>query len=467
MKVGKIILAVICTLMLAATAVMAAGPSLQGEELYKYLSKKTISEGDAAFVEGLNTESLALDWSNAKQEEFVGNLRILKPKEIKTFKYDKSIYLIRKTTGEIFILIPPENPEMLKAGANSVYAGIDEQLQDKLSFKIETVQGVVNGQSYNFAKLLKKPEQVFLDKIFKLAIILMLFLVMVGMGLTLTAEDFKRVFKQPKGIIFGTVLQFGMMPLIALSLGYIMGFYNTFPFIYVGMILVTATPGGATSNLMTYFARGDVALSVSLTSFSTALSLIFTPMLLAVYCSHVPAVSVPTNIVIVTIFVLVLIPLMTGMLLRYKWENFAKKAIPYFSALGIVALLFIMIAGVLSNLHAFADIERYGFKFYSMLFIMTVLGMSLGGLLSKLIGINNYQVRAISMELGIRNASLSMVIALLIQDFMGDFHSSMFVTAGLYGLGMYMAGGLSIPIFKKLLFVEAPLAEIVPNKEAS
>ncbi len=454
-------------LFLLSGALYAKPAASEDETIYNNLLSISFGKGDISLFAKLNTESNQMDWADARPENFTGNLRILKPKGVSAFSHENSIYLIRKTTGEIFLLTPPEDPELLKEGAASVYAGIDKMLQDKLSFKIETITGQINGQTYNFAKLLAKPEQVFLDKIFKLAIILMLFLVMVGMGLTLTAEEFKLVFKQPKGIIFGTVMQFGMMPLIALAIGHLMGFYSSFPFIYVGMILVTATPGGATSNLMTYFAKGDVALSVSLTSFSTALSLLFTPLILAIFCSNVPEVNMPVKIIVITIFVLVLIPLIVGMLIRSRWEKFAKKAIPFFSALGVIALLFLIVAGVLSNLHAFADTERYGVKFYSMLFIMTVLGMSLGGIFSKFIGINNYQTRAISMELGIRNASLSMVIALLIQDFMGDFHSSMFITAGLYGIGMYIVGGLSIPVFKKLLFVkEPPIVKVDPREEA-
>jgi len=91
------------------------------------------------------------------------------------------------------------------------------------------------------------------------------------------------------------------------------------------MILITAIPGGVTSNLMTHYAKGDVALSISLTSFSSILSLIFTPLLLALYCVNVPEVTIPVKIIVQTIFILVLIPLIIGMSVRSKWENFAKK----------------------------------------------------------------------------------------------------------------------------------------------
>jgi len=120
----------------------------------------------------------------------------------------------------------------------------------------------------------------------------------------------------------------------------------------------------------------------------------------------------------------------------------------------VIALLFIMIAGVLGNLDKFADTARYGVMFYSMVFGLTILGMAFGAIFPKLIGINNYQTRAISMETGIRNAALAMTIAILIQDYMGDFYSSMFVTSGIFGLVMYVAGAISIVWYKRLLPLE-------------
>ncbi len=122
--------------------------------------------------------------------------------------------------------------------------------------------------------------------------------------------------------------------------------------------------------------------------------------------------------------------------------------------MGIVALLALIIAGVWSNLHVFTDTDRYGVKFYTTVFALTFLGMVSGIVFSKMIGINNYQTRAISLETGLRNSALAMTIALLIQDAMGDFYSSMFVTSGLFGLIMYVAGIIAIFMYKPLLPLE-------------
>jgi len=168
----------------------------------------------------------------------------------------------------------------------------------------------------------------------------------------------------------------------------------------------------------------------------------------------VPEVTIPVKLVIQTIIILVIIPLTVGMSVRSRWPNFAKKATPFFSILGVVALLFLIGAGLLSHYEMFGDTERYGFTFYSMVFALTLGGMFVGALFPKLLGINNYQTRAISLETGLRNASLAMAIALLIQDYMGDFYSSMFFTSALFGLWMYVAGFLSIWVYKKVLPVE-------------
>ena len=114
-----------------------------------------------------------------------------------------------------------------------------------------------------------------------------------------------------------------------------------------------------------------------------------------------------------------------------------------------------IVAGVLSNLDAFADTDRQGVKFYTTIFLLTMSGMLFGIVFSKLLGINNYQTRAISLETGLRNSALAMTIALLIQDSMGDFYSSIFITSGLFGLIMYLAGIIAIFLYKPLLPVTA------------
>ncbi len=421
-------------------------------EIYKHLLSVAKGKVDPELFEKLNTNSRNLNWTAATPLEFKGNLRLLKAETITGEKDKTELYFVRKLDGEIFLVSLPVT-------ADPKYENLQEMTEDKLVFKIKTIDAQIYGRTYAFCQFIEKPTQAILDRVFKLSIILMLFFVMVGMGLTLTFKDFAMVFAKPVGVIIGEVLQFGFMPLVALGLGYLMGFHEHYPFVFVGMILITATPGGVTSNLMTHYAKGDVALSISLTSLSTVLAIIFVPLLLNVYCSNIPEIQIPVKTIITTIIILVLVPLIIGMSVRQKWEKFAEKSVPFFSALGIIALIFLIIGGVLSNLDKFADTERYGFLFYSMVLMLTFLGMFFGALVPKFFGINNYQIRAISLETGLRNASLAMAVALLIQDSMGDFYSSMFVVSGAFGLVMYIAGIVSIKLYKILLPVDEEDAE--------
>ena len=451
------VLWIVVSFMVIALLMVDTGLASDGsdEALYRKLSAIAIGQGDSSLFAQLNSHARNLAWDRAEEVQFVGNLRILKSRQEKTTGGENRIYLLRKLRGAVYILSLPADHAARSKEAKSLYAGLDDISGSKMAFNVKTMQATIGGEAYTFAQLTARPAQMKLDRIFKICIILMLFFVMVGMGMTLTSKEFALVFTKPRGIILGELLQFGLMPFLAMCLGRLLGFYEQYPFIFVGMILITAIPGGVTSNLMTYYAKGDLALSISLTSFSTVMSIVFTPLLLALYCADMPEINIPVKIVVQTILILVIIPLIVGMGIRGKWQAFAEKATPFFSALGIIALLFLIITGVLSNLHAFADTARYGFKFYTTIFFLTMLGMLLGIVFSKLCRIDNYQTRAISLETGLRNSALAMTIALLLQDSMGDFYSSMFVTSGLFGLIMYLAGVISIFLYKPLL----PVAE--------
>jgi len=423
----------------------------KGEKQYSRLSKVSKSaEGSETFYT-LNTFGRLLDWDKAEEMEFEGYVRhmvIEKPEG--QFEKD-NIYLLRNVDSELLVITLPEDIKMIADDADSVYAGLAGMVKNKMSFKAGVISAVVNGEECLFTRFTEKPKTIILFTVFKIAIVLMLFFIMFGMGLTLTLKDFALVFKKPGGMLIGAALQWGFMPLLAMFMGKLLGFYEYFPFIYVGMILVAVSPGGVTSNLMTHLGKGDLALSISLTSFSTVLSLILTPLLLAFYCSNVPEVTIPAKLITVTIVVLVVIPLSSGMAIRKKWENFAERSVKFFSILGVISLVCIIVAGLLMGGDYFADTDRYGVLFYGMLFVMTFVGMLTGAFIPKLSGISNYQSRALSLETGLRNTSLSMAIAILIQDLMGDFYSAMFFTSAIFGLWMFFAGGISIALFKIVL----------------
>jgi bile acid:Na+ symporter, BASS family len=443
-----------CVLFLVLFASTSFAEMKKAEEQYSRLSKVSKKAEGSEIFYTLNTFARLLDWDKAETLDFEGYVRRIKV-EKPTGEFEKdNVYLLRNVDSELLVIMLPEDINMIAEEADSNYAGLADMVKSKMSFKASVISAVVNGEEYLFTKFTEKPKTIILFTIFKIGIVLLLFFIMFGMGLTLTLKDFALVFKKPGGMLLGAVLQWVFMPLLAMFMGKALGFYEYFPFIYVGMILVAVSPGGVTSNLMTHLGKGDLALSISLTSFSTVMSLVLTPLLLTFYCSNVPEVTIPAKLITVTIVVLVLIPLSSGMAVRSKWENFAEKSVKFFSLLGVISLVCIIIAGLLMGGDYFADTDRYGVLFYGMLFVMTLAGMLVGAFVPKLLGISNYQSRALSLETGLRNTSLSMAIAILIQDLMGDFYSAMFFTSAIFGLWMFFAGGISIALFKTILPVE-------------
>ena len=429
-------------IMLAATAAFAEGTPPQGEELYKYLSQKTITEGDVAFVDRLNALSSGLDWSAAKKIELTGNLRILKAKPGKDAAEGRALNFIRSSTGDMYVISLP-------AVGGRTPADYEKLSENRMIFSLETLPGTHDGRTYTFARIAGEPKAILFDRIFKISIVLMLFFVMVGMGLTLKLSDFTIVFTKPLAIVLGVILQYGLMPLVALGLSHLFGFYHAFPFIYLGLILATASPAGVTSNLLTHFAKGDLALSISLTSVSTVLALFCTPLLLSLYGTTGTGASVPAVLIAQTIVVLVILPLAIGMTIRARAEKIALKAAPVFSVLGIITVLFIMVTGVVTNLGALADTERYSITFYFAPLILALTGMVVAVLVARLFRVSVKQLKSLAFETGVRNSALSMTLAILIQDQIGDFYSSLFIVNGVYGLEMYIAGILFVLLFRK------------------
>lgn len=429
-----------------ASAGMAGGASSQGEKLYQHLSQKIITEGDAAFVEGLNARSRDLDWSAARKTELTGNLRILKPKA--AAGAGQPLYFIRGASGDMYILSLP-------AEGGRTPAEFEKMSENRMKFTLDTVSGEHDGRAYTFARITGEPKASLFDRIFKISIVLMLFFVMVGMGLTLKISDFTLVLRKPLGIVIGVLLQYGLMPLLALGLSHLFGYYQAYPFIFMGLILATASPAGVTSNLLTHFAKGDLALSISLTSVSTILALFCTPLLLTLYGNTGAGATVPAGLIAQTIVILVIIPLAVGMTIRARSEKIATKAAPLFSVLGIITVLFIMVTGVASNFTALTDTERYSASFYFVPLILAVTGMAVAAAAGRLFRVSPKQVRSLVFEAGVRNSALAMTIAILIQDQIGDFYSSLFIVNGIYGLEMYIAGLLFVFLFRKFSSGEA------------
>lgn len=224
----------------------------------------------------------------------------------------------------------------------------------------------------------------------------LLMIVMFGMGLTLKLEDFKVVFIRPKDIIIGAIAQFTIMPLLAFLLSIA---FKLPPELAVGVILVGTCPGGTSSNVMTYLAKGDVALSVGMTSVSTILAPFATPLLTLLYAGQkvdVNAVSMFISIVQVVIF-----PIALGFIINkflYKFTNSIKEILPLISVLAIVAIVAAVVSANSQRL------MQVGYLVIIVVVLHNSLGYLLGYMLAKLFRLNNAKCKAVSIEVGMQNS---------------------------------------------------------------
>ncbi len=228
-------------------------------------------------------------------------------------------------------------------------------------------------------------------------------LVMLGMGLTLRIEDFKELLQMKKGVALGTALQYGAMPLIAWGTTRIM---NMPPEISVGFIIVGCCPGGTASNVLTYISRGNLALSVVLTSLSTFIGIFATPLLTEAYAgAYVP---VDGWGMFWTSIKVVLLPVLLGVFLNYRFPDFTRRIAVAGPFVSVWAIIFIAGSIVAQSAHIVAEYAG------SLLFaasLVHVIGFILGYLVSYWLRLDLKACRTISIEVGMQNGGLAAVLA--------------------------------------------------------
>lgn len=231
----------------------------------------------------------------------------------------------------------------------------------------------------------------------------LLMIVMFGMGLTLKFEDFKVVFTRPKDIIIGAIAQFTIMPLLAFLLSIIFKLPNE---LAVGVILVGTCPGGTSSNVMTYLARGDVALSVGMTSVSTILAPFATPLLTLLYAGQ--RVNVNAVNMFISIVQVVIIPIGLGFIINrffHKFTSHIKEILPLISVLAIVSIVAAIVSANSSRL------MQVGYLIIIVVALHNCLGYLLGFIIGKLLRLDNSKCKAISIEVGMQNSGLATSLA--------------------------------------------------------
>ena len=239
---------------------------------------------------------------------------------------------------------------------------------------------------------------------FEEAIVPLLTLVMFMMGLTLTQKDFKRISKEPKAVFIGVLLQFLLMPVLALTLAGMLQLSNQ---LTAGMVLVGSCAGGTASNVMTYLAKGDVALSISMTMASTLIGVFATPFLCAFYLSE--TVSVDTPGMLLSIMQMVFLPVFAGVIVNHLLQAQVVKFERFLPSLSILLILCIIAIVVALNSERLVDI---GLLTLVAVILHNSLGLASGFFVSRLFGFNLKQSHTIAIEVGMQNSGLGVALAL-------------------------------------------------------
>jgi len=229
--------------------------------------------------------------------------------------------------------------------------------------------------------------------------------IMFGMGLTLKAEDFRVVFSRPKDVLAGCLAQFTVMPLLAFLLARV---FRLEPALAFGVILVGCCPGGTASNVITFLAEGDLALSVGMTAVSTLLAPVLTPLLVWLLAGE--TVDVDVIGMLLSILWVVILPIVLGLLVKRFWPRTTERASGYLPALSSIAICVIVLIVVAANAHKLLD---GGWVIMLVVVLHNVCGLAAGYLLGSMLHLSPAKRRAISIEVGMQNSGLASSLATL------------------------------------------------------
>jgi BASS family bile acid:Na+ symporter len=236
-------------------------------------------------------------------------------------------------------------------------------------------------------------------------------LIMLSMGLTLSFEDFSRVLKLPKSIMLGVGLQYTIMP----GLGYTLALAFHLPIDFViGLVLVACCPGGTASNVVCFIARTHVALSVSLTTVSTLLAVLFTPILTTWWVESISVeltgskVDVDTLGLLLKTLKMVILPVLIGVFLNHYFHRGVKKIESYTPFLAVLSIVFIVDFILAAKKEAILEI---GGALIGAVVLLHLLGFLLGYILSRLLRFTERDAQTVSIEVGMQNSGLATELA--------------------------------------------------------
>jgi BASS family bile acid:Na+ symporter len=272
---------------------------------------------------------------------------------------------------------------------------------------------------------------------------------MLGVALELKIDDFKRIIASPKAPLIGLVAQFILLPALTFVLILII---KPYPSIALGMMLVAACPGGNLSNIMTYLSKGNCAVSISMTAVSTAAAVFMTPFNISFWGSMnsetaniLKEVSLNPFDLFVTIFLILGIPLIVGMTVGHYLPNLAQKVKKPFKIFSLVFFIIIVCGALAANWQYFM---KYVGIVMLAVFIHNALALNIGYWSGKLAKLDEKDCRAVSIEVGIQNSALGLVLVFGFFDGLGG----MAILVAWWGIWHIIAGLVTAAIFnlKKL-----------------
>lgn len=229
--------------------------------------------------------------------------------------------------------------------------------------------------------------------------------VMFGMGLTLSVEDVLRLLKRPKDIFLGGFLQFCIMPLVAYG---VVKLFSLPPALAIGVILVGTCPGGTASNVITFLAKGDVPLSVSMTTLTTLLAPLVTPFL--TYLLAGATIEVSFSSMMFSILKMVFFPVLAGLFVAHFFPRLVTRALPYLPLTSTIVI--VLLVGTVVAMSA-TMLSSIGIMLLFAVIVHNLCGMTLGYFAAGFCGMDSVKRRTISIEVGMQNSGMAAALALM------------------------------------------------------
>jgi BASS family bile acid:Na+ symporter len=278
------------------------------------------------------------------------------------------------------------------------------------------------------------------DSVFTEALLpLALAIIMISLGLSLTPADFKRVFVLPRGVAIGITNLLLISPFLAFAIAEL---YGLSPELAVGLVLLGASPGGTTANMLTHLARGDTALSVTMTAISSVAAVVTVPLYLDLSINHFDAGGVTGDVgmvgIVARVFLITIVPLSIGMWIRSRSPARVEALEPRVKRIAMVTFLVVVAGAVAAEFEKvtenFADVAAAALT-------LNVTAMAISFTIARLARLSDAQATAIAMELGVHNATLAIAVAATVSSVLtipaAVYSVFMFVTAGLFAKVMH------------------------------